>query len=443
MNRKSLQQTSIFVIGSLIVLVFLFRNCNEHYERVANCHLDKMHLNGNVIKIESIVQSTIPLTELYANAFDPRSGVTSYGGNMTIEFDLHGNVKQSTGYGMDGSILFQSNFDTSESSMDFMPSVLIGPTAQQTINSISTTCAPNGDIVRVKYFDNHNELVWDQKAEYNDNGSPRSITKEYAQLSSLNDFFSIQYADTTLYTYLDYDSLGNWTEAEVFYKGVLPKHQHSYKIKRQITYWNDSQKPALISTLGEYNRGQMSSTDVFDVISLGRYGHMKIPRYMALRSENHIKEVKKYTANYVDMASQMNYLFMSEYNDKDAYATISAVLTPDDGSNSYDDLSAEELRYDEEIDKFFEEQNTLMMAQGGIYILKWLPYQFVTLSGKRALKYRYYRYGNGSPIPVYCENYTIPMSDGNVLSIIFSMQSNLYNRFYADFTTSIQSVRFQ
>jgi len=82
------------------------------------------------------------------------------------------------------------------------------------------------------------------------------------------------------------------------------------------------------------------------------------------------------------------------------------------------------------------------MAQGGTYILKWLPYQFTTISGRRALKLSYYRYGNGSPIPVYCENYTIPMVDGNTICVIFSFQSNLYNRFYKDFQNSINSIRF-
>ena len=106
-------------------------------------------------------------------------------------------------------------------------------------------------------------------------------------------------------------------------------------------------------------------------------------------------------------------------------------------------MTPEELEYDEETDKFIEEQNTSVMAHGGTYVLKWLPYQFTTISGRRALKLTYYRYGNGSPIPVYCENYTVPMADGNTICILYSFQSNLYNKFYKDFENSINSIRFE
>ena len=112
-------------------------------------------------------------------------------------------------------------------------------------------------------------------------------------------------------------------------------------------------------------------------------------------------------------------------------------------SNGFDDMSQEELVYDKEIDKFLEEQNTAVLAQGGTYVLKWLPYKFVTISGRRALKITYYRYGKGSPIPAYCEIYSIPMADGNTICVSISFQSNLYNRFYKDFEQSINSIRFK
>ena len=64
------------------------------------------------------------------------------------------------------------------------------------------------------------------------------------------------------------------------------------------------------------------------------------------------------------------------------------------------------------------------------------------ISGKRALKLSYYRHGNGSPIPVYCENYIIPMGDGYTLSVIYSYQSNLENKFRKDFSRVINSIVF-
>ena len=99
--------------------------------------------------------------------------------------------------------------------------------------------------------------------------------------------------------------------------------------------------------------------------------------------------------------------------------------------------------FSQELDDVLKEQNVEVMAQGGTYVLKWLPYRFVDISGKRSLKLSYYRYGNGSPIPVYCENYIIPMKDGYTLSIIYSFQSNLDNRFRKDFSNAINSIRFK
>ena len=73
-------------------------SCKGEYQRQEGCHLDKMAILGDVVKIETIVQSTMPLTELYANAFDPQSTLSSYVGNITIEFDNNGNVNHSVGY---------------------------------------------------------------------------------------------------------------------------------------------------------------------------------------------------------------------------------------------------------------------------------------------------------------------------------------------------------
>lgn len=99
--------------------------------------------------------------------------------------------------------------------------------------------------------------------------------------------------------------------------------------------------------------------------------------------------------------------------------------------------------FSQELDDVLKEQNVEVMAQGGTYVLKWLPYGFVDISGKRSLKQSYYRYGKGSPIPVYCENYITPMKDGYTLSIICSFQSNLDNRFRKDFSNAINSIRFK
>lgn len=427
-----------FTIFTLCISVFVLLSC-QNYERKPGCHLDKMYIKGNVVKVEAIVQSTMPLTEIFAKSFDVQYAISTYAGNIAIEFNNDGNIKRSIGYGIDGKIIFDGKYNP-ESDVCSSPAVAIGPDSNQNIDNIKTITSKNGDIVNIKYYDG-DELIWNLKAFYNEDGSMKSIVKEYAQLRIKTDFLNIAYTDTTTYNYIEYDNLGNWTEAEISYKGVLPKHAHSYKIKRQFTYLKDDNKPALIGKLTAYNKANMTSNDETDMVLLGGYGTMRIPHYMALLSRDDINEVRSFMSPSV--RNRMHYLFMSEYDNKDAYASISVNFIPGDGSNGYDNMSPKDMEYDEEIDKLIEEQFTTAVAQWGVYILKWLPYKYTTISGRRALKLRYYRYGKGSPIPVYCENYTIPMADGNTICVVLSFQSNQYNRFYNDFAQSINSIRFK
>lgn len=430
---------NVFHFSLFLILIFSLLSC-QSYERKPGCHLDKMHIKGNVVKIETIVQSTMPLTEIYAKAFDPQYAISTYSGNIAIEIDNNGNIKRSEGYGIDGKKIFDAVNYIPENDGCFSPVVPIGPNAKQNIDNIKIIKSDKGDVVNVKYYDG-NDLIWSQKAFYSEDGSLKSIVKEYAQFSIKLGFLNIEYKDTTTFSYLNYDHLGNWTEAEISYKGVFPKHAYTYKIKRQITYLDEDKKPKLIDELAAYNNLNMISTNATDQICLGEYGTMRIPHYMALQTKDYINDVTSILPQ--SMRDKMQYFFMSTYDDKDAYVSMSVSSILGDGSSGYDDLSPEELKYDEEMDKYLEEQNTSVMAQGGTYVLKWLPYQFTTISGRRALKIAYYRYGNGSPIPVYCENYTIPMDDGNMISIIFSFQSNLYNKFYKDFEKSINSISFK
>ena len=403
-------------------------NTIENFARKDGCHLDQMNINGDVIKVETIVQSSMPLTELFAKSFNPYTTVSLYAGNITIDFDNVGNIKHSTGYGMNGETLFEVNNFKSNEQMNFTPAVLIGLNATQHIDKIETVSSNDGN-VEVEYYDGNN-LIWKQWASYNENGSIKSIIKDYECLKIKTDLFTISYSDTTNFKYLSFDEQLNWTEVEVEYKGILPKHAHKYKIKRQITYNGDAVKPSLIKELTSYNHITSHTTDTFDLIKLDKYGSIKIPHYMILKD-------KKYINNVINNSPlhSPSYLFMSVYDNNDAYATFSVGLSPGDGSN-FNNLTAKQLAFDEELDKDLEVQQNSSNCQ----ILKWLPYSFIGISNKMALKIRYYRYSNGGPIPVYCEIYTIPMPDGNILSIIYSFQSNLDYRFHSDFDNAIKSI---
>ena len=397
-----------------------------------------MHIKGNVVKIETIVQSTMPLTEMFAMVFDPQYAIFSYAGNTAITFDNDGNISRSKGYGLDGKELFDvKKFKIENEDMNTIPVIPIGPNVDQNIDRVKTISSANGDVVNVKYFDK-DELIWESTAYYNDDGSLKSIVKEYVQLSN-ESVLNISYADTTDCKYLEYDNHGNWTELEISYKGILCSHAHSYKLKRKLTYLGDNEKPALIEDLDKYNDVAQVNTQDVKIVTIGEYGFMRIPHYMTMQSKDYISGVKEFMSP--KLRNMSCYLLLSVYDENDAYASFSIQYFPGDGSNGFDDLSRKEMKYDKTLDKLLEEQMAVELAKGGVYILKWLPYQFVTISGRRALKYTYYRFG--SPIPVYCETYSIPMSDGNVLGLNFSFQSNLYNRFYNDFKQSINSIRFR
>ena len=80
------------------------------------------------------------------------------------------------------------------------------------------------------------------------------------------------------------------------------------------------------------------------------------------------------------------------------------------------------------------------MRQSGIDVMKWLPYEFIKIDGHNAMKVRYYRKGIGSDKEVYCENYTISISDYKSLNIIFSYQSVYATRYAESFRRMMQSI---
>lgn len=74
--------TNVLLLG-LATLV----GCNESHERRSCCTLDKLNTHGNVTKIETIVQSTTPLTELSCETVPIERAITLYGGNFTLEIN--------------------------------------------------------------------------------------------------------------------------------------------------------------------------------------------------------------------------------------------------------------------------------------------------------------------------------------------------------------------
>lgn len=409
----------------LIIFVLFFASCSK-YERQDGCHLDKLNFKGNVVKVETIVQSTIPLTEMFYDVFGANA-ICVAGGNTVIEFDRHGFVQKYEGYGLDGVQIFAEKNIPIDTTTSIGPTVL-GANLGERIGRVNITRKEDGRVAEAYYYSDE-ELVWVQKANYNKNGDISRITKNYVSLSYHSDLLNIECNDTTEYHYLSYDSHDNWTEAEVIYHGVLPKHNHTYKVKRQITYDEESKKSPLLEQLDEYNKVELVKADDSihrQTVFLGEYGRITLPSYM------------RPVTNQRALAAQgMINLCVYEYGGSDAYASYSVSVIP--GSYPFEDMTAGDFSYFKDIDEQYKDQMAQALAQGGVYLFKWIPYEYTKICGYQALRLRYYRYGMGSPIPVYVETYSIGAPYGE-MTVTFSYQSNHAMRFAKSFQETLMSL---
>lgn len=148
------------------------------YERKQGCRLDQLHVNGNVTKIETIVQSTIPLTEMFYDTFGADGSIAMVGGNFVFEFDNHGEIIKSIGYGIDGEILFQTTkFPESKNTETY--ATVVGNTNTNDIDRVETESTTDGKIESIKYYTN-DTLLYIQKVYFNDNGEVSKIVKNIA-----------------------------------------------------------------------------------------------------------------------------------------------------------------------------------------------------------------------------------------------------------------------
>lgn len=428
---KCMSDKVLFVCDSKVwsaKLLFIFAvlmsaalsSCTK-YERQKDCNLDEMNVYGNVTKIETIVKTTMPITEEFADVFDPTLCIPLAMGNTELVFDKKGNIKRSIGYGIDGELLYDEKINSFSDGSCAVPSVL-GELAGTNIDDFKCV-KEDGKIVKMTYYSN-GEQLWEQNVTYDENGNFERIVKEYTEIGQW-------VKDTTLYNYYDCDSHGNWTRAVVKYKGVFSRFDYEVTVYRQISYDGEGKHDKLINKLSSLNEQSKAYATDFIKLRLGEYGTMNMPDYMEVRSD-----FDEYTENYL-----LRYIYK---NSNEAYATLS-VMKAFDGvyENPFEELAKEGILYDKDFDDFLKDGFTSeLLEQSGVRLLKWMPYEIVKLADRYVLKVNYYRYGNGTPIPVYYESYTIPMNDGYVLVASFSYQSNLENRFKADFEKAVRSIDF-
>jgi hypothetical protein len=420
----------------LLAVVFTLCGCTE-YQRERGCTLDKLNLKGDVVRVETIIQTTEPLTEMLANSFDPEAAISTSCGNLELEFDNRGYIKKYSGYGMKGEELFSVKNWTNQSAMKIRSSVM-GESNKLPFDDIEEQEDSTGRVVESDYV-NGEKLVYRQKAYYDKFGDLVRITKNYEEMKIVADKNTvIETVDTTYFEYLSYDKHHNWTEALVSYRGMLPNQKDCYKIKRQITYNGDETVRPLIESLARYNNEHVVKTEKcgFVKMKLSEYGDMDVPDFMASEEEN------KNVAEQAAPQGAIDYLYTFGYCKKDIYATLNISTSPNNGQLDFDGFTDEEMQYNKDADTTFLQQFGDMLSKSGIQLLKWLPYGFERINGKTALVIRYYRYGKSGPIPVYVESYTFCMDDGKTLNLIYSVQSNQFDRLQQPFQQAVHSIQF-
>ncbi len=420
-----------------IIFILFFTSCK--YEREENCHLDILHLNGDVVKVETIVQSSIPFTELVSQTYSPGSVISMTNSNSIINFDKKGNVKKYKVYGIDQKELFSEKYFNPILDCNTYTPVLIY-TGATTIDEIIPIDNYDDDFLDIEYY-SKKALIFTQKVHYDKNGNIDYIIKEYPKTYIQYNTFNIpdHEVDTTFYRYLKIDDKNNWTEMEVEFKGSLEKYRVNYKVKRQITYNDESTKEPLKLQYSKYNKDIKSNLSYdYKEVEIYNLGKINIPTFMVPEDKEVVEDIKNNNIEYGLLP--INYLFSYKYYNKDAYVTYSLNISDSDISE-INDYSTTALANNKEFDKQLMNAMEERLKLDNSTLLKWLPYEIVKINDNRAIKISYYRYGILSPIPVYVENYMIPYKK-KMLTLTYSFQADRKNLLHDSFKESINSVKF-
>ncbi len=371
------------------------------YERKPNCHLDKLNVKGNVVKIETITNSTIPLTEMTYDIFG-NNGINTMNGNVVVDFDNNGFIERYTGYGIDGKQIFSNRYFNK--SDDYFPATIGG---YENIVRMETVKNDNGQVTEAIYYGQDQKPVFTMKMYYDEDGNATKITKEKSAFSK----------DSTEYKYLQFDQNGNWTEVEVSYNDFIESHHHKYTVKRQITYDGESSKTPLINLLNSYTASSTKYPYQLQTVK-GSFFEMSVPDFMTIKDLSSNRR----TYNSKDGGSEMAYLAIS--------------LLP--GNHIFAGATSSDFVYDAEADKMLHQRYSNQDEL--VRIFKWIPFEFVKINGYYAMHIKYYRYGNLTPLPQFVEQYVFDSPQGEV-DVTLSYRSDKQNQYSDAFKETISTLR--
>lgn len=242
-----------------IVLAFSILSCTESVP--THDDLKSLNIKGNVVKLEIITQTTIPVSEWFytgVNFHDysthcRNNAIYTFVGNSTITFDENGHITSQNVYDNSGDILFGTLPPRNEELTLYQP---INIKINELSDRWNFEYDESNRIVR-QTTSHSGKIFLDRKIYYNDKGDIDYVTCNY---SSLNQVWWEDPTDTTFFTYKEYDPVGNWIEATIEHKGRLTTDCYKMNVKRAFTYRGEIEQKTLISNLQYWNNELADST---------------------------------------------------------------------------------------------------------------------------------------------------------------------------------------
>lgn len=402
--------------------------------------LDRMRVNGDVEKIETVALTTIPIMEYHLN-IDPREGIANPDGNYILTFNSKGNIKRYQGFGCDQEELF----DVSPKRGERVQGVALFSDIplDEIFDSVAYELNENGDVTLMEWYEGE-KLSRRTAITYDAHKRPAMCVANSGYLGDWGTGEIFLRHDTTIFTYTKTDGNDNWTEMKVDRRsGLMPERNNiSYRVLRQITYRGEREKKPLMQQAEVrkyYEEQSRLTTHTHHTVRLGNIATISVPTYMTATDAAALKDFMKETGGDPLVLNGD----LCRYENIGKYFASFSVSYFADAATGWDELTDDDKVFDQEFDDVWRTQYETPEAQKMISLLKWYPYSFVTIDGHCAILTRYIRYGKGTLIPVYVESYLLDTPDGGAINITMSYQINQRRYFHQDFVNSVYSFRLK
>lgn len=228
--------------------------------------------------------------------------------------------------------------------------------------------------IKKQDFSHDGELIFERIISYNLKGDIDMVVCQFHNLKIHVFDETLIPSDTTFFKYTQFDNIGNWIEATIAKHGRLKTDSYDLRVRRQITYSDQSRQKELHLDLQNWNkevvnedfhRTQLKTTSFFDEsMQLAMPANMKMEDSISIS-----KTLKIYKLDA----------------DKGFF---SITISCGEQEGSIYDFSDEQAN----------ESMTYNLAQNGIIILKWLGSSIRNINAKRFVEFNYSHYASGGTL---------------------------------------------